>query len=175
MLIELASLERQGGKFAHSYEPGELDLNEERITIAEPPQVSGRIQQSDAKVTVSGKVEAKLQLECDRCLKAVSVPTSTEFKVEYITPEVYQAGQAAELLDEDLTLSIFDGAVIDVDDLVREQLLLALPAQMLCQDECKGLCPICGGDKNLKNCNCQEAEIDPRWAGLREIVKQERE
>jgi uncharacterized protein len=74
------------------------------------------------------------------------------------------------LLDEDLTLSVFDGAVIDVDDLVREQLLLALPAQVLCQDECKGLCPICGGDKNLKNCNCQEAEIDPRWAGLKEIV-----
>lgn len=170
MLIELASLERQGGKFAHSYAPGELDLNDERIKVAEPPRVSGRIQQSDAKVTVSGKVEAKLQLECDRCLKAMSVLASTEFKVEYVTPEVYQAGQAAELLDEDLTLSVFDGAVIDVDDLVREQLLLTLPAQVLCQDECKGLCPVCGGDRNLKNCNCQEADIDPRWAGLKEIV-----
>lgn len=170
MLIELASLERQGGKFAHSYAPGELDLNDERIKVAEPPRVSGRIQQSDAKVTVSGKVEAKLQLECDRCLKAMSVLASTEFKVEYVTPEVYQAGQAAELLDEDLTLSVFDGAIIDVDDLVREQLLLTLPAQVLCQDECKGLCPVCGGDRNLKNCNCQEADIDPRWAGLKEIV-----
>lgn len=170
MLIELASLERQGGKFAHSYEPGELDLNEERIKVTEPPRVSGRIQQSDAKVTVSGKVEANLHLECDRCLKDVPVPVSTEFRVEYVTPEIYRAGQAAELLDEDLTLSVFDGAVIDVDDLVREQLLLALPAQVLCEVECKGLCPVCGGDKNLKNCNCQEAEIDPRWAGLEEIV-----
>ena len=170
MLIELATLERQGGKFARKYEPGELKLDDERLNLAEPPSVSGRIQQSDAKVTVSGKLEAKLQLECDRCLKTVIVPVSNDFNVEYVTPDVYQAGSGAELLDEDLSLSVFNGAVIDIDDLVREQLLLAVPTQALCQAECKGLCPVCGNDKNLKDCNCQEAEIDPRWAGLKEIV-----
>jgi uncharacterized protein len=170
MLIELASLERQGGKFNHRYEAGELELNEPRVRIAEAPIVSGRIQQTDPKVTVSGKVEAQLQLECDRCLKAVTVPVSSQFNVEYVTPEVYQAGGAAELLDDDLSLSVFNGAVIDIDDLVREQLVLTLPTQVLCREDCKGLCPVCGNDKNLRDCACQEAEIDPRWAGLKEIV-----
>jgi uncharacterized protein len=170
MLVELASLERQGGKFAHNYEPGELELNEDRIKIAAPPRISGRIQQSDAKITVTGEVQAELQLECDRCLKSLSIPVSSAFEVEYVTPDVYQAGQGTELLDEDLSLSVFDGAVVDIDELVREQLLLALPAQVLCREDCKGLCPVCGGDRNLKDCQCQEVDIDPRWAGLKEVV-----
>lgn len=175
MLVELASLERQVGGFVHNYEPGELELSDDRFIIAAPPRVGGRIRQSDAKVTVTGEVQAELQLECDRCLKSLSIPVSSAFEVEYVTPDVYQAGQGAELLDEDLSLSVFDGAVLDIDELVREQLVLALPSQVLCREDCKGLCPVCGGDRNLKDCQCQEAEIDPRWSGLKEIVRQERE
>ena len=170
MRVELASLERQGGKFAHNYEPGELDLNEERVTLVVPPRVTGQVQLSDSKVTVRGEATAELQLECDRCLKSVTVPVSSSFEVEYVTPETYQADSAAELLDEDLFLSVFDGEVIDIDELVREQLLLALPAQILCQQDCKGLCPECGSDRNEADCKCEEAAIDPRWAGLKEIV-----
>ena len=173
MRVELASLDRQGGKFAHNYQPGELELNEERISVVTPPRVSGRIQTSDSKVTVRGEATAELKVECDRCLKPLSIPVASAFEVEYVTPDIYKAGQAAELLDEDLSLSVFDGEVIDIDELVREQLLLALPAQILCQEDCKGLCPECGDDRNLADCKCQESEIDPRWAGLKEIVKRE--
>lgn len=170
MRVELASLERHGGKFAHNYHPGELDLDEERVTLLAPPRVTGRVQQSDLKVTVKGEAAAELQLECDRCLKSLSVPVSSSFEVEYVTPDTYQADSAAELLDEDLSLSVFNGEVLDIDELVREQLLLELPAQILCQQECKGLCPECGGDRNDADCKCEEAQIDPRWAGLKEIV-----
>ncbi|MDQ3474058.1 MAG: DUF177 domain-containing protein [Acidobacteriota bacterium] len=170
MRVELASLERQGGKFAHNYQPGELELNEERVTVMTPPRVTGRIQQSDSKVTVKGEATAELQLECDRCLKSVPVPVFSSFEVEYVTPDMYQAAPVAELLDEDLSLAVFDGEVIDIDELVREQLLLELPVQILCRQECQGLCPECGCDRNDADCKCQKAEIDPRWAGLKEIV-----
>ena len=102
--------------------------------------------------------------------EAAAMPVSSIFKVEYVTPDIYQAEQAAELLEEDLSLSVFDGEVIDIDEMVREQLLLALPAQILCREDCKGLCPECGGDRNLNECKCEEVEIDPRWSGLKEIV-----
>ena len=173
MRVELASLERHGGKFAHNYEPGEFELNEDRVTVVAAPRVTGRIQRSDSKVTVKGEVSAELQVECDRCLKSLPAPVSSTFEVEYVTPDVYEAGQAAELIDEDLSLSIFDGEVIDIDELVREQLLLALPAQILCGEDCKGLCPRCGSDRNFVDCKCQEAEVDPRWAGLKELVNRE--
>ncbi|MFZ0060879.1 MAG: DUF177 domain-containing protein [Pyrinomonadaceae bacterium] len=170
MRVELAGLERTGGKFAHDYQPDELQLNEDRVTVVRPPRVAGRIQQSDSKITVKGEVSAELQLECDRCLKSLLIPVANTFEVEYVTPDIYRAGQAAELLDDDLSLSVFEGEAVDIDELVREQLLLALPAQVLCREECKGLCPVCGGDRNLTDCKCQEAETDPRWAGLKEIV-----
>ena len=74
-----------------------------------------------------------------------------------------------ELAEEDLALSIFDGEFIDVDEIVREQLLLAIPAQLICQENCKGFCPVCGADRNVTDCNCDATEIDPRWSGLRDL------
>ena len=170
MLVELGSLERKGGKFAHNYEQGELTLDDERVALAAEPKITGRVQRSDARVIVEGQIEAELRLECDRCLAPLQLPVASVFQIEYVTPEIYQTGQAAELLEDDLGLSVFDGEVIDIDEIVREQLLLALPAQTLCREDCKGLCPTCGVDRNVKECNCGEVEIDPRWSGLKEIA-----
>jgi uncharacterized protein len=170
MLVELGSLERKGGKFAHHYEPGELTLDDERVSLASEPEITGRVLGSGARVTVEGQIEAELRLECDRCLAPIQLPVASVFKVEYVTPEIYQTEHTAELLDDDLGLSVFDGEVIDIDEIVREQLLLALPAQVLCREDCKGLCSTCGGDRNLKECNCGKVDIDPRWSGLKEIA-----
>lgn len=170
MLVELGSLERKGGKFAHHYGPGELELDDERVTLASEPKITGRVQRSGARVTVDGQIEAELRLECDRCLAPIQLPVASVFKVEYVTPETYRAEQAAELLDDDLGLSVFDGDVIDIDEIVLEQLLLAVPAQVLCREDCKGLCSTCGADWNLKECNCGKVDIDPRWSGLKEIA-----
>jgi len=87
-----------------------------------------------------------------------------------VTPEDYQAQQAVELNAQDLDLSIFDGEAIDIDELVTEELLLAVPDHVLCSENCKGICPVCGVDRNSVTCDCQTAEIDPRWAGLKELV-----
>ena len=170
MLVELASLESKGGKIAHNYTPGELTMDEDQVSLAAPPRITGRIQRSGARLTFEGQVDAELRVECDRCLKPVEVPVASIFEVDYVTADVYHAEQAAEILEEDLSLSVFDGEVIDIDEIVREQLLLALPFQILCQENCKGLCALCGTDRNLNDCKCQQTEIDPRWAALKEIV-----
>ena len=170
MLVELGSLERHGGRFAHNYKPDELTLDDERVNLVAPPRIAGRIRRSGARLTVEGEIEAEIRLECDRCLKLIQMPISSVFNIDYVTPDVYQAEQAAELLEEDLALSIFDGEVIDVDEIVREQLLLTLPTQALCREDCKGLCSSCGADQNLTQCSCGEGDIDPRWAGLKGIL-----
>ena len=82
----------------------------------------------------------------------------------------YEAQHAVELSEDDLDLTVFDGSVIDVDSLVREELLLAAPDHVLCQQNCKGICPTCGADRNAATCDCGTVEIDPRWAGLKELV-----
>jgi uncharacterized protein len=173
MRIELDKLEQTGNSFAHVYAPEEIVLDEEHVRLTEPPDVSVRVRQSGREVSLRGKITARAEVDCDRCLKAVSVPVEAEFDVTYVPEEDYRASDAAELQEEDLSVSVFDGETIDVDELVREQLLLALPARALCGDECKGLCPVCGSDRNSNPCDCESKEIDPRWAGLEKLVNRE--
>jgi uncharacterized protein len=168
--IELATLEGARAKFAHSYAEGELVLSEDRVRLVQPPTVSGEVRREDRRAHVKGHVGAQVQVECDRCLKLIKLPVDSSFKLEYVTREDYQAQQAVELTEDDLDLTVFDGEVIDLDALVTEEILLAVPDHILCQDNCKGICPRCGADRNLLECGCESAEVDPRWAGLKELV-----
>jgi uncharacterized protein len=171
MQIEVASLAESGKAFEHQYQPGELSLEDDRIHLLDPqPRVHGRIGRDGSRVKVAGKITGHLQLECDRCLKTVDSTVETSFSREYVTTADYEAQHAVELSEDDLNLSVFDGVVIDVDVLVREELLLAAPDQVLCQQNCQGICPTCGGDCNETACDCETAEVDPRWAGLKELV-----
>jgi uncharacterized protein len=169
--IELASLEAGKGKFAHTYAEDELALDEDRLRLTKSPTISGDIRRDDRRVHVKGRVVARVVVECDRCLKPIELPVDSDFKLEYVTQEDYQAQQAVELTEDDLDLSVFDGEAIDVDELATEEILLAVPDHILCQDNCKGICPKCGGDRNSTECGCETAEVDPRWAGLKELVK----
>lgn len=170
MRIELAGLENGKGTFAHAYAPGELVIEDERVQLLIPPTVSGEIREKGSRVDVRGRLAARVQLECDRCLKPVELPVDSRFKLEYVTSEDYQAQPVVELTEEDLDLSVFDGEAIDLDELVTEELLLAIPDHVLCSDNCKGICPVCGKDRNSVDCSCETKEVDPRWAGLKDLV-----
>jgi uncharacterized protein len=170
MRIDLAGLEEGRGKFVHDYAPDELVIPDNRVALVVPPTVSGQIRSEGRRVHVRGRVTARVQMECDRCLKPVELPIDSSFKLEYVTPEDYQAQQAIELTQADLDLSIFDGGVLDIDELVAEEILLAVPDHVLCIENCKGICERCGADKNTTDCNCEAQQVDPRWAGLEKLV-----
>ena len=169
MRIELAHL-ADANKFAHAYAPGELVIEDDRLRLLHLPIVSGEIHRAGRRLKVKGTVAAQVQVECDRCLKFVALPVDSKFKLEYVTPEDYQAQHAVELTEDDLDSAVFDGEEIDIDELVAEELLLAVPAHVLCNDNCKGICPVCGEDRNRLDCGCETAEVDPRWAGLKKLV-----
>jgi uncharacterized protein len=169
MRVEIARLDNNAGKFAHEYSAGELVLDDERVVFVGTPRISGLIRRDGQKVIVEGELAAIAKIECDRCLQPLELPINTEFRVEYVTAETYQGLETAELAEEDLALSIFDGESIDVDEIAREQLLLAIPTHAVCQENCKGFCPVCGTDRNATDCNCNATEIDPRWTGLKDL------
>ena len=169
MRIELDKLEGKSAKFAHTYGPDELVLDDEHMRLIEPPQVTARINRSDHEVRVSGQITARAELDCDRCLKGIEVPIEASFDVSYVAAQDYVETDAAELQAEDLSLSVYEDQAIEVDDLVREQVLLALPTRALCTEDCKGLCPICGANRNEMSCECEAAETDPRWKALKDL------
>jgi uncharacterized protein len=167
MQIELEKLEGRKGDFAHVYQPDELNPVDERVNLTEPVAVKGQVRLAGNEVFVSGHVETRAQLECDRCLKPIELPVSADFALDYITEADYESSSAAALNEEELSVAVFDGESIDVDEMVKEQILLAVPARTLCREDCKGMCPECGIDLNTGQCNCAPNEVDPRWAALK--------
>ena len=170
MRIELEKLEGGRGDFAHVYQPEQIDPVDERITLTEPAEISGTVKRAGNEVFVNGHLETRVQVECDRCLKPVELPVSPDFALEYITGADYESSSTVALSEDELSVSVFDGEAIDVDAIVKEQGLLAVPARTLCREDCKGMCPECGIDRNTGDCNCIPNEIDPRWAALKDLA-----
>ena len=171
MRIELENLEGGKGDFAHVYQPDDLNPVDERISLSGPATVSGNVRLAGNEVFVNGHVETRARVECDRCLQPVETPVNTDFGLEYITGSEYESnGMAVELTEAELSVSVFDGEAIDVDEIVKEQVVLAVPTRMLCREDCKGICPECGTDRNTGDCNCTTNDIDPRWAALKKLI-----
>ena len=169
MRIELENLEGGKGDFAHVYQPDDLNPVDERISLTQPATVSGKVRLAGNEVFVNGHVETRAQVECDRCLQPVELPVDADFALEYITGSEYESSGAAELTEAEMSVSVFDGEAIDVDEIVKEQIVLAVPTRMLCREDCKGICPECGADRNKGDCNCTTNDIDPRWAALKNL------
>jgi uncharacterized protein len=170
MRIELENLEGGKGDFARVYQPEELNPVDERVSLSAPAAVNGKVQLAGNEVFVNGHLDTRAEVECDRCLKAVEIPVSADFTLEYISGSEYESSGVAELTEAEMSVSVFDGKGIDVDEIVKEQVLLAVPTRMLCREDCKGICPECGNDRNTGECNCVTNDIDPRWAALKKLT-----
>ena len=168
MRIEVESLTAEGKPFEQTYAPGELALEDEHASLSAGVRAWGRASRKGEEVRVGGSLQTSVELRCDRCLGPVPVPVNVDFVANFVRAGD-PAVEAKELHDEDLEVSVYDGDSVDLDELVREQILLALPARQLCRDDCRGLCPSCGKNLNTESCDCARHETDPRWAALADI------
>ena len=168
MRIELERLRELGGRFSQVYEVEDLSLDDD-VRLTEPTEVRGLIRRAGNEIELRGQLEARIQTVCGRCLKSVVLPVSSEFLERFVPAVSWLTEEQHELSEEELNLAVFDGEAIDLDDLVREEILLAMPARALCNEECKGLCPVCGANRNTDSCNCDSREIDPRWEELKNL------
>jgi len=120
---------------------------------------------TDAGILVQGWVQTKVNLQCSRCLAPLVVPLEVLLEEEY-RPRV-PLGSVGKRSDEDEDPALFidEYQILDLAEVIRQELLLALPTRPLCRSDCAGLCPACGQDLNEGPCECARA-VDPRWAAL---------
>jgi len=118
---------------------------------------------------------------CGRCLDPLTVPVDAPFDLMYLPAgesivQVRGGGNAdddgTEVAEDDLGVSFYKDEVIDLGELMREQFILALPMKPLCRDECAGLCPVCGVNRNRDTCGCRTEWTDPRMDALRRFTDQ---
>jgi len=150
-----------------------------------PLHVEGRLSKLARRVLFEGHARASLTAPCGRCLTAVALQVPVDFEVNYV-PEDDRATRAgadegdaergegrshASFAADEVNAETYQGKVIDLDPMLREQVLLALPGYPVCGEGCKGLCSACGANLNERECGCDRHVPDPRWAGLAEKLE----
>lgn len=174
MRIEVENLTSAGSPFEHSYGAEEVDLEDEGARLVAAADVRGSASRKGEEVRLRGEIRTEVELLCDRCLAPARTPLAVEFDTSFIPREVEAAKEEnVELAAEDLILSAYDDDAVDLDELVREQIMLAIPSRRLCKEDCKGLCLKCGTDLNAGHCSCEQGEADPRWSALADLKSRE--
>ncbi len=122
------------------------------------------------KVLVIAKTSFEFELACDRCLKSVKYSMEIDVQQEVVSPDY------SEEIDEDAEQTVFmDGYQLKVDDLIYSDIVLNWPMKILCREDCKGICRICGKDLNTGECGCDTFVPSPGLAGIKEIFNANKE
>jgi uncharacterized protein len=167
MIIDLASIGASPKEINVVLDPSAVDLAGENGTLNGKVTFIGKTQRVAGKPHIHGTINADVSLDCTRCLEPVAKHLEIAFDDVFVDAGDEASSGEAEVAIADLDESLVPEGKIDLTEVVREQILLALPEQVFCREDCKGLCPKCGANRNLIDCKCADDEIDPRWAALR--------
>jgi uncharacterized protein len=171
MIVELEGLTNGRRDFSWSVSPEELDLCEDNVRLR-AASASVKLTVGSKGLLVEGKICAEIELDCVRCLGLFTYKRSTDFMSTFVTEEDFPKEHDLELSLDELTVDIFNGVSIDLNSVIREHLLLELPAYPVCSAECRGICPTCGKDRNIDDCGCIDVTVDPRWEALKALSEE---
>jgi uncharacterized protein len=130
-----------------------------------------RLKRLDNFVSVTGSAKADAVLQCARCLEEFPVTINSEFSVEYRPVEEADTGREVQLLADEMDVLYYTDEQIDLNELVMGQVAESIPLKPLCSESCHGLCPHCGANLNQGDCDCGPQGGDPRFAKLKELLK----
>lgn len=122
----------------------------------------------ETDVEVHGRIEATVPQSCGRCLESFPARVAAAVDVR-LTPRTTTPGERHELAADDLDTDFYVGGELDLDRLIEAETTLALPMKPLCRTDCRGLCAVCGANRNVVVCQCQERQPDPRLAALKQF------
>jgi len=179
MLIKIKDLELQKMEFDETLSPGSMDLGEE-VELKVPLRAKGRaelVRESRGPrnvvedIRLVGNLSTRVEIRCARCLEPVDNTVAEDFDLIYRPQGVDTKGEEASISKAETEIGYYRGEGLLLEDALKEQILLALPAKQVCRPECKGLCPHCGRNLNQETCSCATTTPEPRWAALEDIRK----
>jgi uncharacterized protein len=179
MFIKTKELELRKLEFNENFEPGTLDLGPETRQKASL-RASGRAElireNRGARdviqdIRLVGNMSTQVEVRCARCLDPVERDVSESFDLLYRPQGVDAAGEEVAISEAETEIGYYRGEGVLLEDVLKEQILLALPVKFICGADCKGLCPHCGRNLNVETCDCVTTIPDPRWSALEDIRK----
>ena len=175
MRIDLKDVPAEGLAIDQIVKSSQLGFRVDELDLDEAVSIGGRIGPVEERAyRLAGRLSCALRLACVRCLEPLVVPISEELDLLYL-PEEANVAQDEEqdrgLSADELAVAFYREDEIDLRQMIWEQIQLAMPMKPLCREDCLGLCAECGGNRNLVACECRGDELDPRWDGLKGLMK----
>jgi uncharacterized protein len=171
LLLDVARLREGSDPLERTIAPSALAA-EEDYRVAAPVVLEATVAKDKAKVRIVGHATTTLELACSRCLDGYELPVDARFDLLYLPAAASSGQEEIEVREEDINTAFYKDGLIDLAELLHEQLYLMLPMKPLCRDNCEGLCPMCGVNRNLTTCSCETRWEDPRFAGLKALLKE---
>jgi uncharacterized protein len=149
----------------------ELNLEDESVKLAGPISGRLRMRRTNQGILVDGPVEVSVELTCVRCLEPFTLHISFDLEEQYYPTIDVVTGLSLPESDDELIFPIDQNHQLDLREALRQNLLLALPMQPICKEDCAGLCPQCGKNLNEGQCDCQPP-MDERFSILGDLLKE---
>ncbi len=158
-------------RFNETYQPGAIEFFDSQLRQTAPIETTGYAELSQAlmEIRIKGSLNTRMEVACDRCLEPAVFPIDTQFDLAYLPAAAMPQRDEVAVERAVAEIGFYEGTGLELGDVIREQILLALPMQRTCQEDCKGICPVCGQNRNLTSCACQPKVVDDRWAGLKDL------
>ena len=170
MLLDLREVRGSEDRVDRSYPASAFTTHPaDEYTVADAVALALRVRKDGNKYRVVGQVRGRLRFSCCRCLEPFEVQSDIAVDLLYLPQSTNQGEGESEVSYDDLSTAFYRDEQIDLGQMVREQLELALPMKPLCRGDCLGLCPVCGTNLNRERCTCDTRWSDPRLAVLESL------
>jgi len=172
MFLSVKEMELRKVRFDETYEPGQIDFTDEDLVQASPLAAKGTAEllaHSDGQMRIQGKIKVEMTSQCDRCLGGARFALDSGFDLFYRPASQLPKEDEVAIDEGEAEIGFYEDGGMELEDILREQVLLALPMQRVCSDVCKGICPVCGKNRNETECDCKLESHDDRWGALRKL------
>src|SRR5438128_5802114 len=172
MFLHIKEMEVRKIQFDESFEPGKVDFSVtglRQVTPIRAVRSARLLGNTGGESRIQGKYTGALETDCDRCLALATFPLDVSFDLFYRPPLDNLETDEIKIDEGEAEIGFYEGLGLELADVIKEQILLALPMQRVCREECKGMCPVCGGNRNEVVCECREQPGNDRWKALKDL------
>lgn len=152
----------------------EEKISIEGFSVSSPVKAELAVNKMANEVMITGNLSVELEMECSRCLRGLQQAQDLPVSVVYC-PAEEMGPEKHGLHDDEMDMGFYTGEELDLQELIREQIVLSVQMKPLCNEDCKGICPKCGIDLNTGTCTCVHKETDPRLEVLKKLLDKEKE
>ena len=169
MFIDINKIDKDGLSFDRTLDLSDLDDGAGQGLSVGEVHLRGRVARTGRIANLAGRLDAKVTLSCARCLDPFDVTVGDEFALRLVAEEPGpETGRDPDADGDDALFHAPEGRA-DLREIATEQIYLSLPMKPVCHEDCKGLCPACGANRNVDECGCPQEPEDPRLAPLRDL------